>query len=113
MLSRAIVLCLALSLVSGCVYRIDVPQGNYLEQKEIDKLQIGMSREQVKFVLGNPVIVDSFNKDTWYYVYDFLSGKDEKFNKKKQLTITFVNDKLATAEGDFVLPESFYVPING
>lgn len=113
MLSRAIILSLALALVSGCVYRIDVPQGNYLEQKQIDKLQVGMSKEQVKFVLGNPVLVDSFDKDTWHYVYDFLSGKDEANNKQKKLVLKFENEKLVSAEGDFELPESYYTPIDG
>ena len=111
MLSRVIVLSLALSLVSSCVYRIDIPQGNYLEQKEIDVLQIGMTKKQVKFVLGNPVIVDSFNDNTWYYVYDFISGSDEKFNKRKQLTLTFEDEKLSKAEGDFELKENFYIPM--
>ncbi|MEW6996727.1 outer membrane protein assembly factor BamE [Colwelliaceae bacterium BS250] len=113
MLARAIIITLALSLASGCVYRIDIPQGNYLEQKEIDKLQIGMTREQVKFVLGSPVIVDTFNDSKWYYVYDFLSGKDEEFNKRKKLVLTFTNDKLSSAEGDFELKEGFYTPIDG
>lgn len=113
MLSRAIILSLALTLVSGCVYRIDVPQGNYLEQKQIDKLQVGMSKEQVKFVLGNPVLVDSFDSNTWHYVYNFLSGKDEARNKHKKLVLKFENDKLVTTEGDFELPDSYLIPIDG
>lgn len=111
MLSRAILLCLALGLVSGCVYRIDIPQGNYLEQKEIDKLQIGMTKEQVKFVLGNPVVKDSFDSTKWHYVYEFLSGKDEAFNKRRKLILSFDGDLLAKAEGDFEISESFYVPM--
>ncbi|OUS25400.1 hypothetical protein A9Q98_12595 [Thalassotalea sp. 42_200_T64] len=111
MLSRAIILSLALCLATGCVYKIDIPQGNYLEQKQIDKLQVGMSKEQVKFVLGNPVVKDSFNSNTWYYVYEFISGKDEAFNKRKKLVLSFEADKLTKAEGDFEVPESFYTPI--
>ncbi|WNC67468.1 outer membrane protein assembly factor BamE [Thalassotalea nanhaiensis] len=111
MLSRAIILSLALCLVSGCVYRIDIPQGNYLEQKQIDKLQVGMTKEQVKYVLGNPVIRDSFNSDTWYYVYEFLSGKDEAFNKRKKLVLSFDGDILTKAEGDFEVGENFHVPM--
>ena len=111
MLTRAVILTLALSLTSACVYKIDVPQGNYLEQKEIDKLQVGMTKEQVKYILGNPVIRDSFNDDTWYYVYEFLSGKGEEFDKRKRLTLRFEQEVLASAEGDFEIKEGFYIPI--
>ena len=112
MLSRAIIITIALALTAGCVYKIDIPQGNYIEQKQIDKLQIGMTKEQVKFVLGNPVIQDSFNQDTWYYVYEFLSGRDEAFNKRKKLVLSFEQDKLVKAEGDFEVGEDFYTPID-
>ncbi|TKB43097.1 outer membrane protein assembly factor BamE [Thalassotalea mangrovi] len=110
-LSLSILLGLATTFASGCVYRIDVPQGNYIEQKQIDKLQIGMSKDQVKFVLGNPVIVDTFNDDKWYYVYNFKSGRDQAFDSEKKLVLTFEGDVLAKAEGDFEIPESFYTPI--
>lgn len=51
-------LLLSISACSSWVFRIDLPQGNYLEQKDIDKLQVGMTKEQVKFVLGSPVVLD-------------------------------------------------------
>ncbi|SEK41690.1 Beta-barrel assembly machine subunit BamE [Colwellia chukchiensis] len=106
-----IVIALFISACSSWVYRIDVPQGNYLEQKDIDKLQIGMTKEQVKYVLGSPVVEDAFNNDTWHYVYRFKSGRSDKFNSKKQFTITFENNKVVDAKGDFELPESYYVPM--
>ncbi|WP_371377319.1 outer membrane protein assembly factor BamE [Thalassotalea aquiviva] len=112
MLSRALIVLLAVNLLSACVYRIDIPQGNFLEQKQIDKLQIGMNKEQVKFVLGNPVLLDSFNKNTWHYVYDFKSGKDEKYHQQKKLVVIFKDEKLASIDGDFDVPESFYTPID-
>ena len=113
MLLRVIALSaiLALSACSSWVYRIDIPQGNFLEQKDIDKLQIEMTKEQVKFVLGSPVVVDSFYDDTWYYVYRFKSGRDRSFDVEKQFIIKFKDNKLVSAEGDFELPESFYVPM--
>ena len=43
-----------LLLAGGCVYRIDIPQGNFIEQKQIDRLRVGMSREQVEYVMGSP-----------------------------------------------------------
>lgn len=113
MLTRAICLCMAIGLLSGCIYRIDIPQGNYLEQKDIDKLQIGMSKEQVKFVLGNPVLIDSFDKNTWNYLYNFTSGKDSDKSLSKRLVLIFEEDKLIKADGDFELKEKFFEPIDG
>lgn len=107
----AIVIALSVSACSSWVYRIDIPQGNYLEQKDIDRLQIGMTKEQVKFVLGSPVVEDSFNEDIWHYIYRFKSGRSDEFNVKKQFTISFEDNKIVKAEGDFELPESYYVPM--
>lgn len=112
MLLRSILVALALT-ATGCsswVYRIDIPQGNYLEQKDIDKLQVGMTKEQVKYILGSPVIVDSFENDTWHYVYQFKSGRSEKFNSRKDFIIKFADNKLVAAEGDFELSEKFNTP---
>ncbi|XPF94294.1 outer membrane protein assembly factor BamE [Colwellia sp. RE-S-Sl-9] len=106
-----LILCLSISACSSWVYRLDMPQGNYLVQKDIDKLQLNMTKEQVKFVLGSPVIVDSFHDDTWHYVYRLKSGKGEKHNVKKQFTVVFENGHLVSASGDFELPESYNTPI--
>jgi outer membrane protein assembly factor BamE len=114
MLFRTSIIAIALSLsaCSSWVYRIDIPQGNYLEQKNIDKIQVGMTKEQVKFVLGSPVLVDSFDKDTWNYVYRFKSGRSEKLDTQKKFTMKFENDKLVSADGDFELSENFNIPFN-
>jgi outer membrane protein assembly factor BamE len=93
------------------VYKLDIPQGNYLGQKDIDKLQINMTKEQVKFVLGSPVVVDIFQDDTWHYVYRLKSGKREELNKKKNFTVVFENNRLISATGDFELPESYNIPM--
>ncbi len=114
LMSYRLLIVLAVLVLSSCsswIYRIDIPQGNYLEQKDIDKLQLAMTKEQVRYILGSPVVVDSFNDDTWHYVYSFKSGRSDKFNSEKRFTITFKDNKLIAAEGDFKLPESFYTPI--
>lgn len=114
MLFRTSIIAVALS-ISACsswVYRIDIPQGNYLEQKNIDKIQVGMTKEQVKFILGSPVIVDTFDKDTWNYIYRFTSGRSKKLNAKKSFIMKFEDDKLISAEGDFELSENFNTPFN-
>jgi outer membrane protein assembly factor BamE len=107
-----IITALTLSACSSWVFRYDVPQGNYLEQKSIDKLQVGMTKEQVKFILGSPVVVDPFNNDHWNYVYTLKSGRDSKFNQQKKFILTFVDDKLTAAEGDFTLSDNFNTPFN-
>ncbi|WP_286262673.1 outer membrane protein assembly factor BamE [Thalassotalea atypica] len=112
MLHRSLILALALS-VSACsswVYRIDIPQGNYLEQKDIEKLQVGMTKEQVKYVLGSPVVIDSFENNIWHYVYQFKSGRNEKFNARKDFVVRFKDNLLVSAEGDFELSENFNTP---
>ena len=108
----ATVLCTT-SACSNWIYRIDVPQGNFLEKRDVEELRIGMSKEQVIYVLGHPVVEDSFNKDTWYYVYDMKRGmrkRGEDF--QKQLILSFNDNKLAKAEGDFELSEDFDTPLD-
>ena len=114
----AIVIALSVSACSSWVYRIDIPQGNYLEQKDIDKLQIAMTKEQVKFILGSPVVEDTFNRNIWHYVYRFKSGKSAEFDSQKQFTITFEDNKVVNAEGDFekrneLLARSLMSPTRG
>lgn len=107
----AIVLFLSLSACSSWVFKLDMPQGNFLEQKDIDKLQINMTKEQVKFILGSPVVIDSFDNNIWNYVYQFKSGRGEKHNAQKRFKIIFENDRVVSASGDFELPESFNTPM--
>lgn len=114
MLFRTSIIAIALSLsaCSSWVYRIDIPQGNFLEQKSIDKIQVAMTKEQVKFILGSPVMIDTFDKDTWNYVYRFKSGRSEELNMQKSFIINFEYDRLVSASGDFELSENFNTPFN-
>lgn len=108
-----IILSLSLSACTNWIYRIDVPQGNYLAQKDVEKLRIGMSKEQVIFVLGHPVVQDSFDHSTWYYVYEMKRGmrkRGEDF--RKEMIIEFVDDKVASVVGDFELSEDFNTPLD-
>ena len=105
-----------LSVLSGCadwIYRIDVPQGNFLDQKDVDKLRINMSKEQVTYVLGNPVIEDAFDHDTWYYVYEMKRGMKKRGEDfRKELIIDFVDGKVSKISGDFTLSEDFNSPLD-
>ncbi len=60
--------------LSGCVYRMDIQQGNYLDGHTVSKLKVGMTRSQVRYLLGTPMVEDVFNTDRWDYVYYFKRG---------------------------------------
>ncbi|MDH3978667.1 MAG: outer membrane protein assembly factor BamE [Gammaproteobacteria bacterium] len=67
--------------VSSCVYKVDVQQGNLLEDKDIDEVKIGMTRSQVRFLLGTPVVQDPFQQDRWDYIYYFRQGRRQNADR--------------------------------
>lgn len=110
-----VVLCatLMLSACADWIFRIDVPQGNFLDEKDVKKLRINMSKEQVIYVLGKPVVKDSFDHDTWYYLYQMKRGMKKRGEDfRKELKILFVDDKVSEVIGDFELSEDFSVPLD-
>ena len=64
-------------LLSACAYRPDLAQGNFVEQERIDMLRYGMSAEQVRYILGTPMLVDPFDNSRWYYVHYLREGWDD------------------------------------
>lgn len=76
----------ACSTVKKVVYRIDVPQGNYLEQDKIDQLKVGMNKEQVTYLLGSPVLVDNFNQDRWEYIFIKREGHKDPIQHRLQVS---------------------------
>ena len=78
---RKIVISLLMALVlgsaSGCVYRANVQQGNFIKTEDLDQLATGMTRKQVIFLLGTPMIADPFHHDRWDYVYYLKIGRDD------------------------------------
>ncbi|MFT5710960.1 MAG: outer membrane protein assembly factor BamE [Halioglobus sp.] len=81
------------------VYRINVEQGNIIDQEKVDKLKIGMSRRQVRFILGTPMLEDSFNNERWDYTHTIRNGKDSILDEN--LVVYFEGEKLSRIEGDF------------
>jgi outer membrane protein assembly factor BamE len=79
-------------------YRIDIQQGNVVTQEMVDQLKVGMTREQVRFVLGTPLLVDPFKANRWEYVYRFQRGTGQVDLRK--YVVTFVDDRLATFSGE-------------
>lgn len=102
---------LVLLLITGCssvpsvpsvpsvLYKIDVQQGNVITQEMVDKLKPGMTRSQVRFVLGTALIGDVFHKNRWDYVYRLVQHGN--LVDEYKLTVFFEDDKLVRTEGDF------------
>jgi outer membrane protein assembly factor BamE len=88
-----IMLLSAALLSSGCVYRLAILQGNFLTTKDLDRVQVGMTRVQVRALLGTPMVADPFQTDRWDYVYYFDIAK---LNQKgtRQFTVFFQEDKV-------------------
>ena len=105
-----IISALLLSACQGFIYRMDIPQGNFLTQKEVEKLRIDMTKEQVAYVLGNSILPDTFNDDTWYYVYKMKQGMTgDSFSRS--LVLSFKDGRLAEVSGDFKTGEEFDTPL--
>ena len=82
------------ALASGCVYRINIQQGNFLDQKAVDQVQAGMTRSQVRYLLGTPMVADSFNKERWDYIYYLKKGRTRHVDSRR-VTVYFDGDKVA------------------
>lgn len=85
------------------VYKIDIQQGNSLETEAVNKIQLGMSKEQVRFVLGTPIIKDVFHPDRWDYIYHFTPGYGEQ--QRRQLTLLFDRDEVIDIRKDNIIAE--------
>jgi outer membrane protein assembly factor BamE len=84
-------LAVAGSLSAGCVYQAALSQGNLLDQEDIDQVEVGMTRGQVRFLLGTPMIDDPFHEDRWDYVYYLIIGRD-KATFKRWISVYFDGD---------------------
>ena len=84
----------AVLLLSACtMHRIDIQQGNIITPEMIQELKVGMSREQVQFIMGTPLIVDAFDNDRWIYLYSMKSGK--KPLERRHVIVEFTDNKVA------------------
>ncbi len=92
------------------MYKPTVQQGNVVTQEMVDKLQPGMNRRQVTYILGTPLLVDAFHQDRWDYIYTKEVGGGA--GNKKQVSLFFEDDILIRIEGDF-RPEPKEDPLEG
>ena len=104
---RAVFVGLVLLLLGACgnlnfpgVYKINVEQGNIITQDMVDQLKPGMTGRQVRFILGTPLLADSFNQSRWDYIYIVRNGLD--IIDQNRLTVFFEEDKLSHFSGSFV-----------
>lgn len=88
---------LLVAAASGCVYRMPVQQGNFLDPKQVAQLQNGMTRSQVRFLLGTPMLPDAFDNDRWDYVYFLKTGRRGNLDERR-LTVWFEDDKVTRFE---------------
>lgn len=99
-------LSLMILVLSACskdkipgVYRIDIQQGNEVTQEMIAKLEPGMSKSQVNYVMGTPLLIDTFHPNRWDYIYSFQPGNGER--QQRRITLFFDDEeKLDYIEGD-------------
>ena len=106
-LPAAIVLAL-LAVLAGCnylpqvtPYRIEIQQGNFVSQEMVAQLKPGMTREQVRFALGTPLVVDPFHAERWDYVYS-RTPVNSTLLEQRRITVFFEDGKLSRIEGDVV-----------
>lgn len=104
----------AIAMLSGCqyfkfpgVHKINIQQGNIITQDMIDELKPGMTKRQVRFIMGNPLIQDTFNPDRWDYYYSLKRADGSE--RKERVSIFFKGDKLVSFSGDYA-PSSVQTP---
>ena len=104
-LGLMLLLLLGLSL-AGCAppwpkaHKIDIQQGNVITQEMIEELEIGMSRRDVQFVMGSPMLVSPFRENRWDYIYTLRPSRGER--ERRHVVLHFENDRLARIGGDSV-----------
>lgn len=102
--SRLLILGAVCSLLAACnsfnPYKIDVQQGNVLTQEMVAQLKPGQTREQVRYILGTPLLADIFHQQRWDYVYSYRKGRSGEV-ETRQFSVYFDKDnRLERASGD-------------
>ena len=76
-MQKLLICLIALLLLGGCAHKIDIQQGNAISTETLNKVQPGMDRDQVRFILGTPLLTDPFHQDRWDYYYSMRKGRKE------------------------------------
>ena len=91
------------ALATGCTpYRIDIQQGNVVTQEMLATLRPDMTRQQVRYVMGTPLVADTFHPERWDYFYTL--DKPGNPGERRRITLVFEQDSLKRVLGDVELP---------
>ncbi|MBV5350278.1 outer membrane protein assembly factor BamE, partial [bacterium] len=107
-LFRFAITVLLVAAISGCTYvprivneyKIDIQQGNVLTQEMVSQLRPGLTKDQVRFILGTPVLMDMFHANRWDYVYRLRKGNSSEVEMRKFSTLFDADGKLVRVIGD-------------
>jgi outer membrane protein assembly factor BamE len=100
----ALAACTSVPRIPGITpYKMDVQQGNFVSQEMISQLRPGMSREQVRYLLGTPLVTDIFHSDRWDYVY-WREAPDGKRDERRVTLFFSADNKLERIAGDVTNP---------
>lgn len=102
---RQLAIALAFMALAACVHRIDIQQGNFLDAEDIDRISVGMTRLQVRSLLGTPMVADPFQGTRWDYVYYMKKGRLRKA-ERRHFIVYFDADKVAKIERPSQQPAS-------
>lgn len=117
MQKRSVIILVVTTLALGActnlrfpgVYRVDIPQGNFVTEDMLEQLQPGMTREQVRYVMGVPTLTDPFTPDTWYYLMTYQPGRGEYV--EQQIVVFFDGDTYRHHEGEVI--DDFRARVSG
>jgi outer membrane protein assembly factor BamE len=97
-IGRLAVAALVLAALGACVHRIDIQQGNFLDKEDIDRISVGMTRVQVRALLGTPMVADPFQGTRWDYVYYMKKGRLRKAEQRHFIVYFDGADKVEKVE---------------
>jgi outer membrane protein assembly factor BamE len=96
-ISAVSMLLCSVMVLTACVYKLDIQQGNILEREKVAQLKPGMTKRQVRFILGTPLVIDTFNQDRWDYYYSIKNyspdNREGTFHQER-LILLFEKDRL-------------------
>lgn len=98
MVAALVTALLACAGLSGCVHRIDIQQGNFLDAEDIDRVSVGMTRIQVRSLLGTPMVADPFVNTRWDYVYYLKRGRVSEPQRRHFIVFFDATDKVERVE---------------
>lgn len=104
--SRVLLVTLCVLSLASCklfpgVHKLNIQQGHIITEEMVSQLKLGMNKRQVRFVLGNTLLPDTFNDNRWDYYYSLRRG-DDGSTTKHLYTVYFEGDKLVKTEGDYI-----------